>query len=196
MRAVAIKTDAQGSAGGFVLPGSHVDVYHAGRYGDRMESRLVLQNILVRAIDLQPVRPDDRPGIVPATVTLEVTPEQALILVTVKDSGAITLALRSVGDTAEVSDPTPKRPVPPPQPPPAKVAVVKKPEDIHRESLTIYNGTHWTRTTFVRKGDEVRTEQESSVGDEPAPALLPVPQPVAVPNKAAKPAPAPAGGAK
>jgi len=67
-RAVAIRTTAEKVAGGFVLPGSRVDVYHTIRRGDReAESRVVLQNILVRAVDQQAMKPEDKPGVVPAS---------------------------------------------------------------------------------------------------------------------------------
>src|SRR6516162_4387309 len=98
-RAVAVRTTAEKVAGGFVLPGSRVDVIHTLRRNDKeAESHVVLQNILVRAVDQQSLKPEDKPGMVPATVTLEVTPQQALILTRVQDQGTITLALRSYGD--------------------------------------------------------------------------------------------------
>ncbi len=76
---VAIRTTAEKVAGGFVLPGSRVNVFHTVRHGDKeSESRVILQNILVRAVDQQAMKPEDKPGLVPATVTLEVTPQQAL----------------------------------------------------------------------------------------------------------------------
>ncbi|HEV3260024.1 MAG TPA: Flp pilus assembly protein CpaB [Gemmataceae bacterium] len=203
MLAVAIKTDAASAVGGFVLPGSHVDIFHVGRNGDRMESKVILQNVLVRAIDLQPVRPDDRPGVVPATVTVEVTREQSLTLIGVKDTGTITLALRSVGDTTEVADPTPKRPVvppvpPPPPTPPTRTEVVKK-SDIDRKSLTIWNGPRWSRATFVTQGGTVTTEIVNSSADEAPPPLPPAPKKVDAPPKKVQfmnvPA-SPAGGGK
>lgn len=101
MFAIDIKTDASSAVGGFVLPGSHVDVYHHSDHGGG-PAELVLQNILVRAVDLTNVRPDDKPGLVPTTVTLEVTREQALQIVQIKDSGTITLALRASGDTSVI----------------------------------------------------------------------------------------------
>src|SRR5207302_795802 len=123
LRAVAIKTDASKTAGGFVLPGARVDVIHAWKHGDIAEARIILQNILVRAVDLQSVKPEDKQGVVPATVTLEVNPQEAVLLASVQDQGSLTLSLRSVGDTAEVTgaDSLAAPPKPEPPPPPPKV---------------------------------------------------------------------------
>jgi len=98
-RAVAIRTTAEKVVGGFVLPGSHVDIYHTIKRNDKdAESRVLLQNILVRAVDQQAMKPDDKPAMIPTTVTFEVTPQQAQILTRVQDTGTLTLALRPYGD--------------------------------------------------------------------------------------------------
>jgi Flp pilus assembly protein CpaB len=186
MRAIAIKAEASSAVGGFVLPGSHVDIIHVGRYNDHVESRLLLQRILVRAIDLLPVRPDDRSGMVPTTVTLEVTPEQALMLAAVRD-GNLTLSLRSVTDNAElnVAAPLPK---PPPPPPPAlsqlaqllpKVPAMKpvKPDPVDRSTLTVFNGANWTRATFITRKGETTTEIESSSPSDNRAPVVPAPTP-------------------
>src|SRR6516162_4245590 len=117
-RAVAIRTTAEKVAGGFVMPGSRVDVYHTIRRGEKeSDSRVILQNILVRAVDQQAMKPEDKPGLVPATVTLEVTPQQALALARVQDLGSITLALRPYGDDhVDGADYASTPPPPPPQP--------------------------------------------------------------------------------
>jgi Flp pilus assembly protein CpaB len=169
MRAIAIKADAPSAVGGFVLPGSHVDIIHVGRYNDHMESRLILQKILVRAIDLLPVRPDDRSGMVPTTVTLEVTPEQALMLAAVRD-GNLTLSLRAVTDSAELTTLS-SLPKPPPPPQPAQPMITQfaqmlqkpaKADPVQRRALTVYNGPNWTRATFVTRNGETTTEIETS----------------------------------
>jgi Flp pilus assembly protein CpaB len=100
LRAVAINTDAAKVAGGFVLPDSHVDVYQTSPQNG--ESKLVAQDVKVRAVDLLPVRPEDKPGAVPTTVTLEASPKQTQSLIAAQDSGGkLTLALRPfVGDTS------------------------------------------------------------------------------------------------
>ncbi|HZU34997.1 MAG TPA: Flp pilus assembly protein CpaB [Gemmataceae bacterium] len=189
MRAIAIKTDAPSTVGGFVLPGSHVDVYYGDRIGNRSESRLVLQNILVRAVDLTNIRPEDKPGMVPTTVTLEVTPEQALVLVGLKDSGNLTLALRSVGDTVELHPPTPPKAKPTPAPKtqlaaatPKPVQVAKKPAP-ERHYLEIYNGSSRRPYVFTTREGVTTVELTERPLDVPASPTVATPN-GAMPNGA------------
>lgn len=187
-RAIAIKTDATTTVGGFVLPGSHVDVLHASRFGDHTEAKVVLQNLLVRAVDLQTVRPEDKAGVVPATVTLEVTPEEAVILAKVKDTGVITLALRPVGDSnVNLLAAAPLPAVLPAAPPAAKKEEKPAaPEEDRptRRTLTIFNGPQWIQANFVTHHGETNTEIQTggqAVAAEavatPAPAPAPKPAP-------------------
>jgi Flp pilus assembly protein CpaB len=193
-RAVAVRTTAEAVAGGFVLPGSHVDVIHTVRRGDREpDSKVVLQNILVRATDLSDRRPDDRAGVVPATVTLEVTPEEALVLARVKDVGSITLSLRPLGDGELVETELPKPPEPPkspelPKPDPAVVAEVKPPEPPKPEvkTMLIYNSGQLTRATFSVQDGEVKTSVDrSQLVDVPPPP--PPPPPAVAPSSPTAP---------
>jgi Flp pilus assembly protein CpaB len=99
-RAVAIETDAVTVAGGFVHPDTYVDVIHTG-LDDRQNlvTTVVLQDIRVLAQDQSMQPAGDKPGSVPATVTLEVDPSQALELTKAKEAGGkITLLLRPFGD--------------------------------------------------------------------------------------------------
>ena len=55
MRAIAVKVNAESLAGGFVLPGSRVDVVlHNAQH--RSSSKIVLQSMLVLAVDTQDQR--------------------------------------------------------------------------------------------------------------------------------------------
>jgi Flp pilus assembly protein CpaB len=178
-RAVAIKVDATKSAGGFVLPGARVDVLHAWRHGETNEAKIILQNILVRAVDLQSVKPEDKQGVVGGTVTLEVTPQEALLLARVQDHGSLSLSLRSVGDSTEVTGqdtataaaPKIAPPPPPPPLPPATQVAKKEPDKIERKTLTIYNGPHWTQANFITRNGQTTTEIVSS--QQPVPANRP-----------------------
>jgi pilus assembly protein CpaB len=172
-RAVAIRTTAEKVAGGFVLPGSRVDVYHTLRRGDReSESRVILQNILVRAVDQQAMKPEDKPGMVPATVTLEVTPQQALALARVQDLGSITLALRPYGDDhVDGADYASTPPPPPPQPKKAVAEASKAaPVVVDRRTLVIQNGSQWIRATYTTRNGETSTTIERSQSESAAPA--------------------------
>jgi pilus assembly protein CpaB len=171
-RAVAVRTTAQAVAGGFVFPGSHVDVLHTTKRGDSPESRVVLQNILVRAVDQAAMKPEDKPGLVPATVTLEVTPQQALVLARVQDYGTITLALRPYGDdrvdnteyAAAAPPPPPPPPVKAPEPPKSMIAKASV-APVEKKSMIIHNGSQWTRATFFTQNGLTHTTVEHSNSD-------------------------------
>ena len=170
-RAVAIRTTAEKVAGGFVLPGSRVDVFHTVRHGDKeSESRVILQNILVRAVDQQAMKPEDKPGLVPATVTLEVTPQQALALAKVQDVGSITLALRPYGDDhVDNSDYAMAAP-----PAPKKVVMeTSGPSVAERKTLVIQNGSQWIRATYTTRNGETSTTIERTQSE--AAAVPPAP---------------------
>ncbi len=51
MRAIALKVNAESLAGGFVLPGYRVDVVSTMRNGNESVSKIILQNMLVLAVD-------------------------------------------------------------------------------------------------------------------------------------------------
>ncbi|HEV2948531.1 MAG TPA: Flp pilus assembly protein CpaB [Gemmataceae bacterium] len=100
MRAVAVDTDAAMVAGGFVHPDSYVDVIHT-HLDEHQEpvSTVVLQDVHVLAQDQSTRTPGDKPGSVPATVTLELDPFQAMELAKAKEGGgSIVLLLRPFGD--------------------------------------------------------------------------------------------------
>lgn len=108
MRAVSVKVDEVRGVAGFLLPGSHVDVLattKGGKGGKIVETKTVLQNVPVLAVD-QRASPDgeDKPVVVDA-VTLEVSPQDAEILVRSTREGKIQLALRNPQDTDVVQTP-------------------------------------------------------------------------------------------
>jgi pilus assembly protein CpaB len=192
-RAVGVRTTQEANAGGFVLPGSKVDVIHTGRGSDKeVKGQMILQNVLVLAVDLMEKRPEDKAGMVPTTVTLLVTPEEATILAAAQNTGVITFSLRSKQDeTRVVIDQPPPKPEPkveqpkveqpepvvvaPPPPPPEPPAQVQK--------LTIFNGQSVTTTTWTTKNGETETSTERS-GPEPLPpASFQPPAPPAAKDK-------------
>ncbi len=104
MRAMAVPLSAESAAGGFILPGDHVDVVQSrqaegGGGGRNFISSTVLKNVKVLAIDQQ-TRPVDK-GVaqIGATATLEIPLDQAEYLVQAKAQGELTLVLRSYADT-------------------------------------------------------------------------------------------------
>jgi pilus assembly protein CpaB len=103
MRAVGLKVNVDDIAGGFVLPQTRVDVVSVIRKGDQQHSKIILQNVLVLAVDTLSQRPDDRQAIVSNTVTVEVTPAEAEKLALATEMGRFRLILRPWGDEEKVT---------------------------------------------------------------------------------------------
>jgi pilus assembly protein CpaB len=104
MRAMSVPLSAESAAGGFILPGDHVDVVQSrkieGPGGQKFVSGSVLRNVKVLAIDQHTRTGVNAMAQVGATATLEVTPEQAELLALSKSEGELTLILRSYADIA------------------------------------------------------------------------------------------------
>ena len=109
MRALATEISAETSAGGFVIPGDYVDVILARRdreaeRRDRVESytsEIIISNVRVLAVDQTVEDKNGQKVVIGKTVTLELTPVQAETLAAGKLAGTLSLALRSVVDTAK-----------------------------------------------------------------------------------------------
>ena len=97
MRALAVPTSAQDSAGGFILPNDRVDVISTVARDDAYSADLVVENVRVLAID-QSYSEEEEGAVVGSTATLEVTPNQARLLARAVAAGDVSLVLRSVAD--------------------------------------------------------------------------------------------------
>lgn len=106
MRAMSVPVSVNTAAGGFVLPGDHVDVIQA-RQADTAnaagvrpyEVQTVLSNVRVLAIDQTSQPPKNGAQTdVGAVATLEVDPAQAERLAVAKAAGEMILTLRSYAD--------------------------------------------------------------------------------------------------
>jgi pilus assembly protein CpaB len=105
MRAVSTEISPETAAGGFILPNDRVDVLltkrekNADKGGsDIVNSEIILSNVRVLAIDQAPKEQDGKNAVVGKTVTLELKPEQAETLARSRQSGTLSLALRSIVD--------------------------------------------------------------------------------------------------
>jgi pilus assembly protein CpaB len=111
MRAVALPLTAESAAGGFILPGDHVDVLltrgtegansgtnTSGSITSGHATSTVMRNVRVLAIDQNTGAPKGS-AVIGATATVECTPAQAEYLVLAKASGSLTLMLRSYADS-------------------------------------------------------------------------------------------------
>jgi Flp pilus assembly protein CpaB len=174
--------------------------------GDEMFSKIILQNILVLAVDQMQTRPDDKPTLVGATVVVQVTPAQAETLSLATEMGTLRLILRPFGDddktktvgalpknlqganagnSEEAQDdevPLQRSPVAAKAPAAAKTP---EPPPMKRHTLTIYNGDAVTRAIYLldEQDNAVATKIERSQS-EPAPEAA---AKAASPPTAAKP---------
>src|SRR5712672_3289378 len=106
MRAVSTEISPETGAGGFILPNDRVDVILSkreknpdrGSSADIVNSEVILSNVRVLAIDQAPKEKDGQTSVVGKTVTLELKPEQAETLARARQSGTMSLALRSIAD--------------------------------------------------------------------------------------------------
>jgi pilus assembly protein CpaB len=106
MRAVSTEISPETGAGGFILPNDRVDVILSkheknpdrGGAADMVNSEIILTNIRVLAIDQAPKEKDGQNAVVGKTVTLELKPEQTETLARARQSGTLSLALRSIAD--------------------------------------------------------------------------------------------------
>jgi pilus assembly protein CpaB len=111
MRAVSTEISPETAAGGFILPNDRVDVILSkheknpdqAASGDLALSEIILSNIRVLAIDQAPKEKDGQNAVVGKTVTLELKPEQAETLARARQSGTLSLALRSIADANVVA---------------------------------------------------------------------------------------------
>jgi len=135
MRAISIATPtvATGVAG-FIIPGSHVDIYwtsHDAPRDDRMANSdaPLLENVEVLAVDEKIDAPmaNRTDAVQMKSVTIQIKPEEAGKLTPVLSQGMIYLSLRNPSDEGR----TPARPVPPPSKRAPVVAAVSLPPPSH-----------------------------------------------------------------
>jgi pilus assembly protein CpaB len=148
MRAVTVRVDDVIGVAGFLLPGNRVDVLAARREANRRASaETILRDVKVLAVDQTAATEKNEPVIVRA-VTLEVTPDQAEVLVKAKEEGSIQLTLRNpleeevvVAEAEPEPEPKPAAaPVPAPAPRP-RAAPRPRSYDV-----TVIRGTAVTET--------------------------------------------------
>ena len=110
MQAVSLPVTVETGAGGFILPGDRVDVIQSRRVdkpantgsggggGQEVESRTILRNIRVLAVDQATEPPKGDKSVVGAVATLEVASADAPLVARAKTQGDVILALRSYAD--------------------------------------------------------------------------------------------------
>ena len=100
-RAITVRVNDVIGVAGFLLPGNRIDVLATRKDSNRVHTRTVLEDIKVLAVDQTASPEKDKPVVVRA-VTLEMTPEEAEILVKSTQEGTLQLTLRNPLDKAPV----------------------------------------------------------------------------------------------
>jgi pilus assembly protein CpaB len=147
MMALSLPVTVETGAGGFVLPGDHVDVVlnvkmsgnsdmHGGP-AQPVQSRTVMRNLTVLAIDQTTEPKAGASSLVGATATLEVPAEDVDELAKSKDEGTLLLALRSYADMGGPAG----RAAPPPVP---THPVRMRATPVREVSVRIYRGEKLT----------------------------------------------------
>jgi pilus assembly protein CpaB len=106
MRAISTEISPETGAGGFILPNDRVDVILSKREkgadrpnaADSVNSEIILANIRILAIDQTIEEKNGQKVVVGKTATLELKPEQAETLARSRQTGTLSLALRSLAD--------------------------------------------------------------------------------------------------
>jgi len=106
MRAISTEISPETGAGGFILPNDRVDVILSKREkgadrpnsADSVNSEIILANVRVLAIDQTIEEKNGQKVVVGKTATLELKPEQAETLARSRQTGTLSLALRSLAD--------------------------------------------------------------------------------------------------
>jgi pilus assembly protein CpaB len=141
MRAMALSVTVETGAGGFLLPGDHVDVILNQKMtasGDGhgpaqpVESHTVMRNLKVLAIDQTTEPKAGAAALVGAVATLEVPAEDVEELAKSKDEGSLLLVLRSYADMGGPAE----RATPPPVAP-SRVVIRAKAQDT---AMRVFSG--------------------------------------------------------
>ncbi|HEY5756644.1 MAG TPA: Flp pilus assembly protein CpaB [Steroidobacter sp.] len=135
MRAVTVRVDDVVGVGGFLLPGNRVDVVAARKVNERATTETILMNIHVLAVDQTSTQDKNEPVVVRA-VTLEMTPQEAEVLVRAREEGRIQLTLRNPTDEFR-----PQLAATPEPPPPAPVVKPIRRTPPKAPGVTIIRGT-------------------------------------------------------
>src|ERR1044071_1713064 len=105
-RAIALPVNEIVGVSGFIVPDDRVDVILTttplGATGDTKISKIVMQNKRVLSVAQSTEQKDGKPQLA-RSITLEVTPEEAEKLSLASSEGQIALALRGLGDDAQLA---------------------------------------------------------------------------------------------
>lgn len=148
-RAISVRVDDVVGVGGFLLPGNRVDVLATKKSAgnsNEAESKTILEDLRVLAVD-QTASTDKTQPVVVRAVTLEMSSEEAEVLVKAQTEGKLQLALRNpLNNQKKPETAEPLALVEAPTPVPAPVAAPAPVKPLVRRSgggvgVTIIRGT-------------------------------------------------------
>jgi pilus assembly protein CpaB len=97
MRAITVAVNIVSGVAGFILPNTRVDVLTTVSNSNQAKTKIILQNVLVLAVD-QTYRKNDDDPVTVKSVTVLVTPEEAEKLTLATTEGKLHLVLRNSSD--------------------------------------------------------------------------------------------------
>lgn len=102
-RALSIEVKPSTVSSGLILPGDYVDVVFSkttsGAAGVGAESRTIVKNVKVLAMDVEMASMKSAPGAPPKVATLEVTPTEAELIEASAREGTLSLSLQGLDKT-------------------------------------------------------------------------------------------------
>jgi len=150
-RAISVRVDDVVGVGGFLLPGNRVDVLATKKTSgssNEAKSETILEDLRVLAVD-QTASTDKTQPVVVRAVTLEMTSEEAEVLVKAQTEGKLQLALRNPLDEQKKPEAKPA-PVVAVAPRPAPKPVVRRSSGDGMGQVTIIRGTEVERVSVQR----------------------------------------------
>ncbi len=150
MRAMTIHVNDATGVAGFITPGDRVDILltrdDGGNSKETSKTDILLQNVLVRGIDQEANERKEKPTVVKA-VTVEVSPADAQKLTLGSNIGTLSMALRNLASSQEVT--TRSLSVKDLQPEPALIA---PPRPSMGQHIEIVRGTDASSYAVTRDG--------------------------------------------
>lgn len=144
-RAISVRVDDVVGVGGFLLPGNRVDVLatkQVGNSNNEARSETILEDLRVLAVD-QTAGTDKTQPVVVRAVTLEMSSEEAEILVKAQTEGKLQLALRNPLDNQKKPLDAAPAPVP-------ALAMVEKPAPAPKIAKPVLRRTGGGGITIIR----------------------------------------------
>jgi pilus assembly protein CpaB len=104
MRAVSIPITTETGAGGFILPNDRVDVILTVQVSESPKlfaAHAILHDVRVLAVDQTYTQDKDQKTVLAKSATMELSPQQLEMLDSAAATGAVSLALRPLGETGK-----------------------------------------------------------------------------------------------